>query len=77
VRFTPVHLRGLFFVTNPFTQLIVSAFAGGLFIMAAQALLPHVAETRDLWACQQQRRLPAIAVERQLHCAKLLSEAGQ
>jgi hypothetical protein len=76
VRFTPVHLRGLSFVTNPFTQLIVSAFAGGLFIMAAQAL-PHVAETRDLWTCQQQQRLPAIAVERQLHCAKLLSETGE
>ena len=63
-------------MTNPFTQLIVSAFAGGLFIMAAQAL-PHVAETRDLHACQQQRRLPVIAVERQLHCARLLSEAGK
>jgi hypothetical protein len=62
-------------MTNPLGQLLVSAFAGGLFVMAAQAL-PHVAETRDLWTCQQQRRLPVIAVERQLHCNKRLSEAG-
>ena len=63
-------------MTRTLGQVFVSAFAGGLFILAAQAL-PHVAETRDLWTCQQQRRLPGIAVERQLHCARLLSEAGQ
>ena len=61
---------------TPFAQLVVSVFAGGLFVMAAQ-LLPHVSETRDLHACQQQRQLPVIAVERQLHCARLLSEAGK
>ena len=61
---------------TPFAQLVVSAFAGGLLVCAAQ-LLPHVAETRDLYACQQQQSLPVIAVERQLHCARLLSEAGE
>jgi hypothetical protein len=64
-------------MTRTLGQVFISAFAGGLFVLLAAQALPHVAETRDLWTCQQQRRLPAIAVERQLHCARLLSEAGQ
>jgi hypothetical protein len=55
-------------------QVLVGAFSGALFVMGAQAL-PGLLDTQDRFICKRQSNLPAISMERQLHCAKVLSQS--